>query len=1197
MEIYDSDTESNESCYSFNELSELNVFEYNKENYTKAFLASEQKTSNKNDENEEDYEEYNIDSEIQEVTSQETIQSELSIENEPVIQLDSTSKTNFSPCVLFDYINNKLQMCGQIASRNICQLIGTWQIDNKAVSEFQSKGIPLGVCMNHFNYDQKNHNAFTKQLRRIESSEVRRRRCLLCFKNNYFFSCGIGCKEHLWKIWEKHIQVACIGLYTCNAIHACQGVSEKVLEEVPTVRYICYSCYESYGGHLNQRPGPGKRKSTCEQCELHKDDIMKSLELVAQWIIYVANYETKEKKQILLASILVPILNFLFLFETSFKVKYYDFSNNSYYSNSNEFNENINSINLITVLSEIPSFFFIKLLLSINNILNNINNINSKINWTDDRWKEIGKKLGTEIWNSRKEINQKKSEIQLPSSLYLYYSSFPKFLTNFFNGVISEIFKKKLVIINYKRNQCEKSLKVLDEEHIIKCVTFIISLIISMAFPNLGVWFTQVMASMSRKLRLLSSFHKLLSTLHISGHTDYHERRIEKQRMTKIDPSERMIREKNIWNLAVIDNIDFKEKTFSYGNIFDTTRGSSHTTLRMAFQMQMPFSLEEKASDEKKITSPSGLFGMNDQIRNIWNMFDEIIDNLLNFQTDSENQITFNTDFDMTTIHQEILKNIDYGCLAGTPNIVILETGGIPNSDDGIFQSTEMYKQDFKLEPHDYLDVVADEAIFRRLVKQREQWPNLRPILGQWHTSKDMCGVLIVLFSSYGIFDLAKALGVKFLDKLDKVVDYRSTVRVLELIWCAVTIAIRIYIRKKNLNKYNIIDADSGVNSILRIWYLYYKWASIFKAHRVGIRVGNYQLQKNALACFAGLFASAGKSNYSTSVAQYLGILAQYPKLEKKLECVSSIKIDEDEKRKGHYFAFDEALETFGVKFIKQNITGNLIDINNLKLQIKAAQSERDRIGILLSEYLDDPSGSIGQRAINTQKVVMWNLVHELLSAFQHSDEYNRYHNSLWNTTSADQFTMASVLRLHNCFPDGVLRIENIFLQDVISVQKSNKVGRRRLGVTRWKPSEKQSTKKKNLLTQLNPQDCVAENSNQTIVEQQMQPNVETTTEDNINDQDELPKKKARQTRRETKPEEKRILETLINNTLNPTNDQINQVKELLGSEWDKNRIMQYVSRHKHKYATASTSLELCEALAHLQMGEGKDHSAPKNIE
>ena len=29
-----------------------------------------------------------------------------------------------------------------------------------------------------------------------------------------------------------------------------------------------------------------------------------------------------------------------------------------------------------------------------------------------------------------------------------------------------------------------------------------------------------------------------------------------------------------------------------------------------------------------------------------------------------------------------------------------------------------MYKQNFKLEPDDYLDVVADEAIFRKLIKQ-----------------------------------------------------------------------------------------------------------------------------------------------------------------------------------------------------------------------------------------------------------------------------------------------------------------------------------------------------------------------------------------------------------------------------------------------------------------------------------------------
>ncbi|PKK42413.1 hypothetical protein RhiirC2_804501 [Rhizophagus irregularis] len=173
-------------------------------------------------------------------------------------------------------------------------------------------------------------------------------------------------------------------------------------------------------------------------------------------------------------------------------------------------------------------------------------------------------------------------------------------------------------------------------------------------------------------------------------------------------------------------------------------------------------------------------------MKDTWDKFDDIIDNLLNFQTSSERQLLYNTDFDMAAIHQKILENVDHGCLADAPNIVILETGGIPNSDEGIFQSTEMYKQDFNLGLDDYLDVIlADEAIFRRLIKQRKIWPKLRPILGQWHTSKDMCGVLIVLFLSYRIFDLAKVSGVKFLDKLDKIVDYRSTVRILELIWCA----------------------------------------------------------------------------------------------------------------------------------------------------------------------------------------------------------------------------------------------------------------------------------------------------------------------------------------------------------------------------------------------------------------------------
>ncbi|RGB22278.1 hypothetical protein C1646_822616, partial [Rhizophagus diaphanus] len=93
-------------------------------------------------------------------------------------------------------------------------LVRTWQIDENAVSEYQSKEILLG--------------------------------------------CEIGCKDHLWKIWEKYIQIPCVGLYIYNAIHECQGISQQIFDDVSTIRYICYNCYESYGGHLNCRPGSSK---------------------------------------------------------------------------------------------------------------------------------------------------------------------------------------------------------------------------------------------------------------------------------------------------------------------------------------------------------------------------------------------------------------------------------------------------------------------------------------------------------------------------------------------------------------------------------------------------------------------------------------------------------------------------------------------------------------------------------------------------------------------------------------------------------------------------------------------------------------------------------------------------------------------------------------------------------------------------
>ncbi|GBC15515.1 hypothetical protein GLOIN_2v1762817 [Rhizophagus irregularis DAOM 181602=DAOM 197198] len=516
--------------------------------------------------------------------------------------------------------------------------------------------------------------------------------------------------------------------------------------------------------------------------------------------------------------------------------------------------------------------------------------------------------------------------------------------------------------------------------------------------------------------------------------------------MKSINPCQRLNKSENIWNLGVIDNIDFKEATFRYGNIFDMTRTSTHTTLRMVFQHQMPFNLYENKNDENQNSSPLELFGMNQMISNTLDIFDSALDNLLNVQINSQGIAIYQTNFDMAIVHDEILNRVEHGCKVEPPNVVILEPGGVPNSDKGIFESLEMYKKDFELTSEQYLDVVADEAIFRRIIKLTDQWPYLRPILRQWHTSKDMCSVLIILFSSYGIFDLANSLGVKFLEKLESVVDYRSTVRILELIWTAVSLAIRIYIKKKNISKHEIWE---NANLALQIWYLYYQWARIFKAHRIGIRVGNYDLQKNALAAFGGLFASAAKTRYASSVCHFLGILEKFSKLEDKLRYAASIKIDNNKKQKGHFFAYDEALETFRVKFIKQNITGNVVNMKNLKMQIKSVQTERDRIKILLSEYLNDPTASTENHAINQRYDAMWNLVKILLQEFDQTNE-SFLNSNTWKNVYRSQLTVEGVIQLKNCFSDGIVRMQAIYYEDVLKTRPTQP-GRSKLGTSRLK--------------------------------------------------------------------------------------------------------------------------------------------------
>src|SRR6266508_593962 len=113
----------------------------------------------------------------------------------------------------------------------------------------------------------------------------------------------------------------------------------------------------------------------------------------------------------------------------------------------------------------------------------------------------------------------------------------------------------------------------------------------------------------------------------------------------------------------------------------------------------------------------------------------------------------------------------------------------------------------------------------------------------------------------------------------------------------------------------------------MKVWYLYFCWYRYWIEYKIGIRYENYNMQFENLIAFASLFLIAGKSNYSKSVTHFLHIIFKDLLLQLLLNYVCSINLT----NLGHFFAFDEALERFEVKYVKQNIRKNSGNSEDLK--------------------------------------------------------------------------------------------------------------------------------------------------------------------------------------------------------------------------------------------------------------------------
>ncbi|POG79620.1 hypothetical protein GLOIN_2v1472145 [Rhizophagus irregularis DAOM 181602=DAOM 197198] len=481
----------------------------------------------------------------------------------------------------------------------------------------------------------------------------------------------------------------------------------------------------------------------------------------------------------------------------------------------------------------------------------------------------------------------------------------------------------------------------------------------------------------------------------------------------------------------------------------------------------------------------------------------QTFEKLLNFQMDINGNISYNKNLDVEIIEKEILSKCEFGCLIPSPNVVILTPTGSPNDDNEIFHATQMYKEEFLLNDDEYLDICADEAIFR----------------------------------SYGIFHLATTIGVHFLDKLQAVVDYRSTRRVLELIWVAMRVAIQIYIKKKNINIEDITAGPINENICIRVWYFYYEYFAMWKSHLIGIRIGNYELQRDSLTAFAPLFPAAGKNNYTTSVAHFLSILKKFSKLEEKLQYCASINLA----RKGHYPAFDEALEMRGVGYIKQNIIGNVVDQENLTLQIQATQEERERIDTLLNEFLDPYNYDRNDRKVNNRIDPLWKLIENLVEIFQ-MDNYTDH--ELFKKNPPSQLTPEGLKKLSSAYNKGLKRIKDVYCQEVIKTKWINTKGRCHLEIVKTDIRSVKSSQNRKIHQENSSISQSNKNSQQSSI---------------LNDENPAPKHQ----RIITTDEEKEILSSLLLKDTIPTETEINNVLINLPAEWDSQRVKRYYNNNK----------------------------------
>ncbi|RHZ80869.1 hypothetical protein Glove_131g84 [Diversispora epigaea] len=610
----------------------------------------------------------------------------------------------------------------------------------------------------------------------------------------------------------------------------------------------------------------------------------------------------------------------------------------------------------------------------------------------------IEEKLGKNILFSYPKIQENISQLENPSSYENYFNALPKTICYFFQALITVLEQQKLKMVNKKKYQYERLPKTLDEIQIKRTTALLTSILLTIAFPRTKIWLSHIISSICQNSKLLPylqeklgknilfSYPKIQENISQLENPSSYENYFNALPKTICYFFQALITVLEQQKLKMVNKKKYQyerlPKTLDEIQIKRTTALLTSILLTIAFprtKIWLSHIISSICQNSKLLPYLPSTFASG-------NIFD-VVRQTSHVTLRMVFQFTLPTSLDNLIEENESVVQPLFGESLTTDNLLI------------------MYETILNTMLENNVNEFDMEDVHSRITEQISTDCNTLPpkvvIL-------EPCDPPNCNNNMYEACEMYRNdLPIRSNENL-YVAYYRVTCRVLELIWIAVGIALCQYVKKEG----------KIMNDILS---------------------GNNQLMKmENLAAFAPLFPAAGKLKYASSVSHFLAQVHDDPQLRKLLQTVCSVNITNE----GHYFAFDEALETYGVNFIKQNISGNLTDQLTLMLKIKAAQNEKNRLSMLLAEYIDDVAASQNVRAIKSRKDSLWSLAEKLSNAFNHPDS-TTYH-LFKGVPELNDEGIADILSFYET---GKSRFQKILAQDVYKTEPRIAAGRRKRNI------------------------------------------------------------------------------------------------------------------------------------------------------